>query len=165
MPPSAAGSERYAGIHWLNPHQPNIVQAFMSVTAIVRRPSLPRNTSASRLRPADAEAFLARQRAGSSTRPWTHTVISAGSTPTKNTARHPQIGMTTATTSAASPYPTAHALCMKPSALPRCSADQVSDTSAAPLAHVPPIPSPRNTRKTASWATVCAKPHAAVNTE
>ena len=34
------------------------------------------------------------------------------------------------------------ALCMKPSALPRCSAGQLSDTSAAPLAHSPPIPNP-----------------------
>ena len=54
---------------------------------------------------------------------------------------------------------------MNPSALPRCSADHVSDTSAAPLAHSPPMPSPRNIRKTASWATVWANPQAAVKTE
>ena len=37
---------------------------------------------------------------------------------------------------------------MKPSALPRCSAGHVSDTSAAPLAHSPPMPMPSRMRKT-----------------
>ena len=54
---------------------------------------------------------------------------------------------------------------MKPSALPRCSAGQVSEISAAPLAHSPPMPIPRKTRNTASWRTDWAKPQAAVNTE
>ena len=54
---------------------------------------------------------------------------------------------------------------MKPSALPRSRAFQVSDTSAAPLAHSPPIPMPRKMRNTASCSAVCANPQAAVNTE
>ena len=52
-----------------------------------------------------------------------------------------------------------------PRALPRCSAGQVSQTSAAPLAHSPPIPRPRKMRKTASMTTPVAKPQAAVKTE
>ncbi len=59
----------------------------------------------------------------------------------------------------------AQELCMKPSALPRSFSFQVSDTSAAPLAHSPPIPKPRKMRNTANCANVCAKPHAAVKTE
>ena len=85
--------------------------------------------------------------------------------PMKNTARHPRLGRTSAVTAAAAAYPMAQELCISPSALPRCSAGQVSEMSAAPLAHSPPIPKPRQTRNTASWRTDCAKPHAAVNTE
>ncbi len=52
----------------------------------------------------------------------------------------------------------AQALCMKPSALPRCSAGQVSDTSAAPLAHSPPMPIPSRMRNTASCHDVLGEP-------
>ena len=41
--------------------------------------------------------------------------------------------------------------CMRPSALPRCSAGQVSAISAAPVVHSPPMPRPRMKRKMASW--------------
>ena len=92
-------------------------------------------------------------------------VSSAGITPTKNTARQPYRGSTSQVTIAAAPYPIAQALCISPSALPRCSRGQLSDTSDAPLAHSPPIPIPRQMRKTASCTTLCDRPHAAVKTE
>ena len=41
---------------------------------------------------------------------------------------------------------------MNPSALPRCCAGHDSDTSAAPLVHTPPMPSPRKMRKTTNCA-------------
>jgi hypothetical protein len=52
-----------------------------------------------------------------------------------------------------------------PRALPRWAAGQVSLTRAAPLAHSPPMPRPRKTRKAASMATPVARPQAAVKTE
>ena len=85
--------------------------------------------------------------------------------PTKNTARHPQRGSTKPTTIAAAAKPIAHALCMNPSARPRCFAGHVSDTSAAPLAHSPPMPSPSSARNTANCHRFCDSPQAAVNTE
>ena len=51
------------------------------------------------------------------------------------------------------------------SALARWRAGNDSDTSAAPVAHSPPIPSPSSTRNTASCRAVCANPHAAVKIE
>ena len=56
------------------------------------------------------------------------------------------------------------ALCISASALPRCSAGHVSDTSVAPLAHSPPIPRPSPIRKTTNCVNVVARPQAAVNT-
>ena len=47
---------------------------------------------------------------------------------------------------------------MSPIALPRCCAGQVSDTSSAPDAHSPPMPSPSSVRATASWVRFCARP-------
>ena len=54
---------------------------------------------------------------------------------------------------------------MNASALPRWRSGQVSETSAAPLAHSPPIPMPRQMRKIASSSAELANPQAAVNTE
>ena len=54
---------------------------------------------------------------------------------------------------------------MNASARPRVFDGQLSDTSAAPLAHSPPMPSPRSARKIANCQRVCENPHAAVNTE
>jgi hypothetical protein len=115
--------------------------------------------------PAATDARRAFQTSGSSTLRRTHRVNSAGRIPTKKTARQPQRGSTKPTTTAAAAKPMAHALCMKPNARPRCAAGQVSDTSAAPLAHSPPMPRPRSARKIANCHSVCDSPHAAVNTE
>jgi hypothetical protein len=46
-----------------------------------------------------------------------------------------------------------------------CTSGHVSDTIAAPLVHSPPMPSPSKNRNTPSIQTLCARPHAAVNTE
>src|SRR5581483_9651896 len=54
---------------------------------------------------------------------------------------------------------------MKPNALPRCSAGQVSETSAAPLAHSPPIPIPRRMRNRPSCHRFCASPQSPVKME
>ena len=50
-------------------------------------------------------------------------------------------------------------------ALPRCSSGQVSDTSAAPLVHSPPMPSPSRKRQTASCQIAVVNPHANVKSE
>ena len=71
----------------------------------------------------------------------------AGTTPTKNTARQPKRGSTSAVTIAAS------AVADRPAALHQ--AERLAamllpatsrETSAAPLAHSPPMPSPSSTR-------------------
>ena len=54
---------------------------------------------------------------------------------------------------------------MNPSARPRTRSGHVSETSAAPLAHSPPMPKPRKMRNTASCNADCANPQAAVKIE
>src|SRR5438128_10683695 len=90
-PPCAGGRRRYAGTHAFRPHHPNKQQAFMKVTATVIE-----TTDGSKIAPRRPRAAVAasRQIGGSSTCCWIQTVKSAGSTPTKNTPRHPQIGIT-----------------------------------------------------------------------
>ena len=158
--PCAFGSERYAGTHAFKPHHPKSVQAFITVTAAVTAPRRPRKMSENR-----AVVVLCFHMSGSSTFRRTHSVKRAGRTPTKNTTRQPHVGRTRAVTSAAAPLPIAHELCMNPSALPRVSAGHVSDTSAAPLAHSPPMPNPSSTRKMASCHMFCASPHRPVKIE
>ena len=171
-PPDATGSERYAGIHPFNPHQPNSAHAFMKVTTTVIFSMLPLNMSEKRLAvfaaaapPLRSRSFSAIHTSGSSTFLRTHSVKNAGRMPTKNTARQPYLGRMKPTTIAAVAKPIAHELCMKPSARPRCFAGHVSDTSAAPLAHSPPMPRPSNARNTANCQRFCDSPHAAVKTE
>ena len=83
-----------------------------------------------------------------------HNVASAGSTPARNNGRHPHNGSTSAASSAASRYPTAHADCIRPIALPRCCAGHVSATSTDPAAHSPPSPMPTTERQNTSSPTV-----------
>ena len=59
----------------------------------------------------------------------------------------------------------AQPLCMKPSARPRLDEGHDSDTSAAPLAHTPPMPKPRKMRRTANCTRVLAKPQRNVKIE
>src|SRR6266850_3814411 len=59
----------------------------------------------------------------------------------------------------------AYADCIKPSALPRCSARQVSAISAAAVVHSPPIPSPSTNRKKPSCGMVCVNAQAALERE
>src|SRR5687767_13441525 len=167
IPPADDGRERYPGSHKLKPHHANMVQAFITVTAIVRPSILPPNISANAAGLAWLDTFprASSQIAGSVTYRRIQSVSSAGTIPTKNTPRHPHSGNTNIVTTAARPYPIAQELCIIPSAFPRCSAGQVSETSAAPLAHSPPKPRPRSTRNTASCATDCARPQAAVKIE
>src|SRR5215204_4866979 len=83
-PPSLTGSDRYAGIHRLNPHQANIVNAFMIVTASVREAIFPLKMSAKRGEAPDGSAVRdSVQIFGSRTSRRTHSVNNAGSTPTK----------------------------------------------------------------------------------
>ena len=116
MPPCAGESRRYAGTHAFRPHQANRQQEFINAIAIVT-PAISGLKSALK-RPRSVGA-AARQIFGSSMRRWIQSVKSAGRTPTKNTPRHPHTGRTSRLTSAASPYPIAHALCTNASALPR----------------------------------------------
>src|SRR5947209_4759593 len=162
-PPSAAGSRRYAGTQVLRPHHPNSVQAFITVNATLGRARSPRKRSRNDARSADGRAR--RHTSGSSTWRWTHSAKNAGSTPTKNTARQPHSGSNNPVTIAARPNPIAHELCMNANARPRVAAGHDSDTSAAPLAHSPPIPNPRHTRKAASCHRLRDKPQSAVKIE
>jgi hypothetical protein len=132
-------------------------QAFMSVAST----AFPRISG--RHRRARDEVFerpRSSQRGGSGTSRRIHSVTSAGSTPTKKTARQPHRGSTTSVTRAAIISPMAHDDCMSPRALPRCCAGQVSAMSAAPVVHSPPMPSPRMNRNTASWVIVWLRPQA-----
>ena len=74
----------------------------MKVIAAVSRARSPWNSSAKRPapRPPAVRVF---QISGSSTYACIHTVSNAGSTPTKNTPRHPHRGITSRLTSAAAP--------------------------------------------------------------
>ena len=65
-PPWPGGRRRYAGTQELRPHHPNSVQAFISVTATVRRARSPANSSLNRPA-ARPPAVLVRQISGSST--------------------------------------------------------------------------------------------------
>ncbi len=116
-----------------------------------------------------AEAFAADRRrsqiSDSGTSRRIQKTTSAGSTPTKNTARQPRRGSTSATTPAAIISPMAHVDCIRPSALARCSGGQVSAMSAAPVVHSPPMPSPRMNRQIASWTIVWERPQAPLATE
>ena len=94
-----------------------------------------------------------------------HSTTSAGSTPTKKTARQPKRGSTASVTAAAIISPIAQADCIRPSALPRCWGGQTSAISAAPVVHSPPIPRPSTKRKKASCVTVCDRPQAKLASE
>jgi len=103
----------------------------MSVTAMVRRPSPPRNTSGQAAPFRRRRRLACRQKSGLLDAALDPHRGEARSTPRRKTARHPQRASRPATTGP--PARTeAQALCMNPSALPRGSADHVSDTSAAP---------------------------------
>ena len=54
--------------------------------------------------------------------------------------------------------------CIRPSALARCSAGQVSAMSAAPVVHSPPMPRPRTKRQIASSTIVWERPQAPLAT-
>src|SRR5262245_9336308 len=100
MPPRSGGKFRYAGTQLLRPHQPNNVHAFISVMNAVLLATPGANSALIRPRSAEDDS---RQIFGSSTRWRIQIVNSAGRTPTKNTPRQPQIGMTIRLTSAARP--------------------------------------------------------------
>ncbi len=143
------------------------MQAFISVTKTVRRSIGPLKISARRPvadRPGAAACAFCHT-SGSLTLRRTQAAARAGRMPTKNAARQPQTGSTSCVTMAAAAKPTAQELCTIPSALPRCSAGQVSDTSAAPHAHSPPMPIPSKARKTIKCHAVCARPQAPVKIE
>ena len=100
IPPRSGPSARYDGTQLLSPHQPNSVQAFISVTKRVTLAIFGVNSRL--IRPRSALA-LSSQICGSSTLRRIHIVNSAGRTPTKKTPRQPQIGITIRFTSAAKP--------------------------------------------------------------
>src|SRR5687767_2990226 len=90
-------------------------------------------------RAAGAECFVSLQIRGSSTvRRITHANI-AGKTPTRKSTRHPYGSRINADSPAASRAPIAHADCIIPTALARCSAGQLSATRTEPHDHSPPI--------------------------
>src|SRR3954468_11725027 len=100
MPPRSGPRARYDGTQLLSPHQPNSVQAFISVTKKVTRAIF--GVKSSPMRPRSAFA-VSSQIFGSSTLRRIHIVNSAGMTPTKKTPRQPQIGITSRVTRAAEP--------------------------------------------------------------
>ncbi|MGC4055775.1 MAG: hypothetical protein QM757_43725 [Paludibaculum sp.] len=76
-----------------------------------------------------------------------NTVTSAGSTPARNSIRHPYAGRIQADNPAAAMYPSAQPDCMKLTAFARCSAGHDSATSVAPADHSPPRPNPTSARQ------------------
>ena len=118
-----------------------------------------------RSEPAEVGWRCRSQISDSGTRRRIQKTMTAGSTPTKNTARQPKLGSTRATTPMASISPMAQVDCISPSALPRCSGRHVSAISAAPVVHSPPIPRPRMKRQMASCPIVRESPQAPLATE
>ena len=99
-PPCAGLKRRYAGTHEFSPHQANRHAEFISAIAVVTAATFGLNSELKR--PRSATSAL-RHIFGSSRFRRIHSVKSAGSTPTKNTPRQPQSGMTMRLTSAARP--------------------------------------------------------------
>src|SRR5258708_34259966 len=147
MPPREGASARYDGTQLFKPHHPKSVHAFINVTKTVTFAIA--GVKSSEMRPRSAFDDSS-QICGASTLRRIQSVNTAGSTPTKNTTRNPQSGIKSRLTNAARPYPIAHELWTNASALPRCLAGNDSDTSAAPVAHSPPMPRPRKTRNSPS---------------
>src|SRR5437764_4536963 len=107
MPPREGASARYDGTQLFKPHQPKSVHAFINVTKTVIFAIAGVKSSEMRPRSAFDDSI---QIFGSSTLRRIHSVNTAGSTPTKNTPRHPHKGITSRLTNAAKPYPIAHEL-------------------------------------------------------
>src|SRR3954451_17956327 len=107
IPPRDGASARYPGTQLFKPHQPNSVQAFISVMTTVTFAIGGTNSMLTRAR---SDGGGSSQIFGSRTFCWIHIVNSAGMTPTKKTPRQPHSGITSRLTSAASPYPIAHEL-------------------------------------------------------
>src|SRR5207253_4693389 len=97
-PPSLAGMERKRGTQVNSPHHAKSVAAFMLEHTSVLRPSVPRK----RLLTPACECLACLQVSGSERFLRSQTVTNAGAMPAKNTARHPNRGITSATTTPAS---------------------------------------------------------------
>src|SRR4051812_39259690 len=100
MPPRSGPSARYDGTQLLSPHHPKSVHAFISVTKNVSFATRGVNSRPMRPRSVFDDSS---QIFGSSTLRRIHIVNNAGMTPTKNTPRQPQTGMTSRFTRAARP--------------------------------------------------------------
>src|SRR5258708_23147268 len=91
MPTREGASARYDGTQLFKPHHPKSVHAFINVTKTVTFAIA--GVKSSEMRPRSAFDDSS-QICGSSTLRRIQSVHTAGSTPTKNTPRHPQIGIT-----------------------------------------------------------------------
>src|SRR6478736_5809213 len=90
-PPWAGLKRRYAGTHEFSPHHANRQAEFISAIAVVTAATFGLKSELNR--PRSATSAL-RHSFGSSRFRRIQRVKSAGSTPTKNTPRQPQSGMT-----------------------------------------------------------------------